>query len=271
MNLPYAHAPRPRNGARRKSGFRLREVDQLLRDAFFGEDLLNHRTIAARMLQPVRHNFLAAGRRKEVDEADDRIVLLQWKLRGGRADLFLHLVSQVRVDREGHVEQVVDGRLLEGDFGLRTVRGSSAIHVIAVNRLDKFLGMPLQPSPGRLWFREPTEEFPAPDRNRASLPPSGRSETLSCRPRSTRRRDESGIRHRKGGEPQAGNSSGGELHWRKTPIPAVRLQYPAPGRSFASGSVPGEGGTKNVRNCRADVIRCRTSMSYKRLHRASKP
>ena len=96
--LPHPRRCHVRHRARRKSALRLRQIDQLLRNALFGQNLRNHRLIATGPLEPIHQRAAAALRRKVIDKTLHRVVHHQRKLRlrqlwlqpGNRFSLGIH-------------------------------------------------------------------------------------------------------------------------------------------------------------------------------------
>ena len=110
--LPHAAGGGAGHRPRHEAGFGLRQVDQLARYSFFVQDSLNHGPIAARALLGGNQGAMAAGR-EVVDVAEDGVGNGEGELRNAGFDLLADSVLQLRIHREGHVQDVFERRLFE--------------------------------------------------------------------------------------------------------------------------------------------------------------
>ena len=142
--LPHAASARPRHGQGLETGFGLRQVNQVLRNAFLLEGLQHHVAIAAGTGPGMFQRGLAARAGEVVDEHRHLIVEYQRQVGFGGLDLSFSRGADVGVNREGDVVGFVDGR------GLRTLLGKSVTllhrsHFQLVHRLDDLVELILQP------------------------------------------------------------------------------------------------------------------------------
>ncbi len=132
--LPDAAGAYPRERQRVKARLRLREINQILRDALLFQDAANHVFIAARPDQRVFQR--ATPTTGEVrDISGDLIGHHQGQIRTGGFDFRFGLGFYVRVYRDGSFVRFVDGR------GFRLLLGEAVsllqgLHVEAVDAFD---------------------------------------------------------------------------------------------------------------------------------------
>ena len=105
--LPHAAGGGARYGARDETGFRLRQVNDLLRNAFFVQDALNHGPVAARALQSGEEGLVAAIG-EVIDVAQHGVVDREGQLGSGGGHLFLHFVLQLGIHRESHLQNIFE-------------------------------------------------------------------------------------------------------------------------------------------------------------------
>jgi len=132
--LPHPRGPCAGYRARVKARFRLRQVDQLLRHALFRQDPLNHRPVPPGPLQ-TRYQGAVAASHEIVDVTRDRIVHRKRQLRGGGQRLFLQLVLQVGIHREGHLQNIFERGLVESLL-IQVDRCAQSRQVVTVDRLN---------------------------------------------------------------------------------------------------------------------------------------
>jgi hypothetical protein len=73
----------------------------------------------------------------------NRVAFLQRQLRHSRLDLFLNLRLQAGVDRERHLEDVVDRRLVVNDF-VRVLAGTESVDIEPVDGFHQLVQAALQ-------------------------------------------------------------------------------------------------------------------------------
>ncbi len=89
--------------------FGLRQIDQVLRDAFFAQNARDHVAVTSGARQGVLQRSPASAGREIVDEAGDLVVHHQRKVGTSLAQLGFRLGPHCRVDREGNLIGLVDG------------------------------------------------------------------------------------------------------------------------------------------------------------------
>ena len=133
--LPHASRARARQRQRLERAFRLRQVDQILRDAFFMQHARDHLLITAPALQPGLDNRAAARRLEEIEKRQHFVIHRQRKIVrnifGGLLGAFL----QSRIDREGHLRDFIDRRRHRRSF-LKSIASAEGLQFVDVNGID---------------------------------------------------------------------------------------------------------------------------------------
>src|ERR1035438_6231349 len=119
------------HGAGDEAGLGLGEVDELLGQAFFIEDALDHGTVTAGTLDGVDDGLVAVVH-EVVDIAEDGVVDAERELGDGGGDLLADLVFELGVDREGHREDVLEGCFFE----LAVVNDGGGAHAGEIEAVD---------------------------------------------------------------------------------------------------------------------------------------
>ena len=109
---------------------------------FFVEDALDHRPVAAGALQSGEEGFVAAVG-EIVDVSEDCVVHREGQLGSGGRDLFAHLVLHLGVDREGHLEDVFERRLLKLSL-VHDGCGTQLRQIVTVDVLDHVVQLTLK-------------------------------------------------------------------------------------------------------------------------------
>src|ERR1039458_7080385 len=109
----------------------LGEVDEFLGHAFFIEDALDHGAVTAGTLDRVDDGLVFVVH-EIVDIAEDGVVDGERELGDGGGDLLADLVFELGVDREGHIEDVLEGRFFE----LAVVNRGGGAHAGEVEAMD---------------------------------------------------------------------------------------------------------------------------------------
>ena len=120
-----------------------RQVDQVLRHAFFGHDALNHRLVAAGALEGVQQRVVALLRvGEEVDEGGHVVVDHQGQVGFGGGQVGRGFGHKVGIDGEGHVAGRLGGRGLL--FGHKAVALLERFHLEGVHLVDDVVEFVLQ-------------------------------------------------------------------------------------------------------------------------------
>ena len=122
--LPHAAGARSRiDGAGLEAGFCNREVDEILRNAFFAHDALNHCPVTAGALEGMKQGVVALGGiGEEVDVGGNVVVDDQGQVGFGGGEIGIGLGHDVGIDDEGDVA---------GSFGGSVFRlGSEAVALL---------------------------------------------------------------------------------------------------------------------------------------------
>ncbi len=131
------------DGLRLEARFGHGQVDQVLRHAFFGQNALDHRLVAAGALEGVQQRvvaFLRVG--EEVDVGGHVVVHHQRQVGLGGGQIGRGLGHQVGIDGEGHVAGGFGGRDLL--FGHKAVALLERFHLQAVDLVDDLVELVLQ-------------------------------------------------------------------------------------------------------------------------------
>jgi hypothetical protein len=116
-------------------------VNDLLWDAFLVQDALDHRPVAPRPLQSGQQRIVAAVG-EIIDVSQHRVVNRQRQLGSGGRHLFPHLVLQLGVHREGHLQNIFQRSFLELSL-VHLGCCAQVRHVIAVDIVHHLVQLPL--------------------------------------------------------------------------------------------------------------------------------
>ena len=110
----------------------MRKIDQFLRNTLFGQNALDERLVASGPAEAGQQRPAAFIGIEIVDVAEHRIRHLKRQLGRRGLQLFLDLRLQLRIDREGHFEDVFERSLVvTGRAG--KISGAQTVHIVFVN------------------------------------------------------------------------------------------------------------------------------------------
>ncbi len=137
--LPEADAGFIGPGARQEAGLVLGEVDEFLWDAFLGEGLFDHATVAAGAAEAGFEDFVAAIGGEVMDEAEDGVSEFEGELGSGATEFAGDLGFKGGVDGEGHVEDAFERGLVVDDLA-GGLAGAEALGVEAIDGFGELIG-----------------------------------------------------------------------------------------------------------------------------------
>jgi hypothetical protein len=133
--LPDPASPRARKGRRLKGTFRLGQINEVLRQAFFAKHAGDHFAVTAGTAQAVFHDGPASRSLEKVQKASNLVGHRQWQIVRDVPDGLVRSFFEPRIDRETHLCDFIDGRGNRRRF-VKAVPGPERLQFITVDGVD---------------------------------------------------------------------------------------------------------------------------------------